>query len=98
MLYILFRYLLWPLFMIISGIEDSRNGECFSDKIIPTLNDTMRTGCDSPSNIIDKRLCDGDFLLVISGQIPFIHKRKGASFCVENHVIGGLAHGVYLLS
>ena len=73
--------------MIIGRVENCGNGECFSDKEILALHNTMGAVDYSPANVINKGLCDGYALLLLRSKSHSVHEGKGCGFGVEDKIV-----------
>ena len=79
-------------FMIICRVENRRDGEGFRNQIVTLEDCSLAPRCNRPSDIINQRFGDCQFLFVIGGEFPFIDKGKRCGFRVENHITYCLAH------
>ena len=79
-------HILRALVAVIGGIENVRDKKGFLYQIRYFFENLAAIGHNSPPNIIDKGLRQTDFLLVLRGKFPFLDKRQGGGFTVQNNV------------
>ena len=75
------------LFSIVSSIENGRNGEGFSYKVLFLFKNFTLAVCDNPAHIINQRTSNRNTLFLFTVTIGnLFSKRKSSRFTIEHHV------------